>query len=151
MKSSSWAYLVILVILAGMLFLSSRNRRRQAAAEAQRVERIAVGAQVMTTSGLYGTVVARNDDETVQLSVAPGVELKWALAALRAVVPPSPDGPTTATNSRSAMSSDTRSTATNPAPLTWKVQLVSWNEIFVFIAAPATGSVAARRAATPDP
>ena len=92
MKSSSWAYLVILVILAGMLFLSSRNRQRRVTAEAERVERIGVGAQVMTTSGLYGTVVARNDDETVQLSVAPGVELKWALAALREVPPPATDG-----------------------------------------------------------
>jgi hypothetical protein len=37
----------------------------------------------MTTSGLHGTVVARNDDDTVQLSIAPGVEVRWELAALR--------------------------------------------------------------------
>ena len=42
----------------------------------------------MTTSGLYGTVVARNDDETVTLSIAPGVEVKWAFAALRDVDAP---------------------------------------------------------------
>ncbi len=46
----------------------------------------------MTTSGLYGTVVGINDDDTVQLAIAPGVEVKWVLAALRDVasipVPP---------------------------------------------------------------
>ncbi|HZY76421.1 MAG TPA: preprotein translocase subunit YajC [Jatrophihabitantaceae bacterium] len=81
----SYAYLVILVLLVGMLFLSMRNRRRQAAAEAERVQQIDVGTEVMTTSGLYGTVVAKHDDGTVLLAIAPGVEVKWALAALRDV------------------------------------------------------------------
>ena len=40
----------------------------------------------MTTSGLYGTVVGLNDDDTVQLAIAPGVEVKWALAALATCV-----------------------------------------------------------------
>jgi preprotein translocase subunit YajC len=81
----SWPYLIVLVLLGGMLYLSTRNRKRQAAAEAARVEQIGVGTEVMTTSGLYGTVVAKDDDGTVLLSVARGVELKWALAALRPV------------------------------------------------------------------
>ncbi|HEU5005353.1 MAG TPA: preprotein translocase subunit YajC [Jatrophihabitantaceae bacterium] len=81
----SYAYLVILVLLVGMLFLSMRNRRRQAAAEAERVQQIEVGTEVMTTSGLYGTVVAKGGDGTVVLAIAPGVEVKWALAALRDV------------------------------------------------------------------
>jgi hypothetical protein len=37
----------------------------------------------MTTSGLYGTVVAKHDDGTALISIAPGVEVKWAVAALR--------------------------------------------------------------------
>jgi Preprotein translocase subunit YajC len=38
----------------------------------------------MTTSGLYGTVTAVNqEDDTVLLSIAPGVEVKFAFAALR--------------------------------------------------------------------
>lgn len=81
----SWPYLIVFVLLAGMVYLSTRNRRRQAAAEAARVEQIGVGTEVMTTSGLYGTVVAKHDDGTVLLSVARGVELKWAAAALRPV------------------------------------------------------------------
>jgi preprotein translocase subunit YajC len=78
-----WPYLVLVVVFGGLLLFSSRNRRRQAAQEMVRVSQLEVGAEVMTTSGLYGTVVQRNDDGTVLLAIAPGVEVKWALAALR--------------------------------------------------------------------
>ncbi|MGI8759953.1 MAG: preprotein translocase subunit YajC [Jatrophihabitantaceae bacterium] len=81
-----WPYLLVFLLLVVMLVLSRRNRQRQVSAEAERSSRIAFGSEVMTTSGLYGTVVARNDDdETVQLAIAPGIEVKWALAALRDV------------------------------------------------------------------
>lgn len=80
----SWAiYVVILILLFGMLFVSQNKRRRQMAQELVRLDNISFGDEVMTTSGLYGTVVGRNDDETVQLAIAPGVEVKWAVAALR--------------------------------------------------------------------
>jgi preprotein translocase subunit YajC len=76
-------FLIFMIVIVGLLAFSARARRRQAQAELERAGRIAVGTEVMTTSGLYGTVVARNDDETVLLSIAPGVEVKWALPALR--------------------------------------------------------------------
>ena len=76
-------FLIFAIVIVGLLAFSARARRRQAQAQLERAERISVGSEVMTTSGLYGTVVARNDDETVLLSIAPGVEVKWALAALR--------------------------------------------------------------------
>jgi preprotein translocase subunit YajC len=80
---NAWPYLVVIVLLGAMMLFSVRNRRRQAAEETVRVSRIGVGTEVMTTSGLYGTVVARHDDGTVMLAIAPGVEVKWAAAALR--------------------------------------------------------------------
>jgi preprotein translocase subunit YajC len=76
-------YLVIFVLLGLFVMVSVRNRRRQIAEDMVRVSRIDVGAEVMTTSGLYGTVVGKHEDGTVLLSIAPGVEVKWALAALR--------------------------------------------------------------------
>ena len=80
----SWAiYVVILIFLFGMLFVSQNKRRRQMAQELVRLDNIGFGDEVMTTSGLYGTVVGRNEDGTVQLAIAPGVEVKWAIAALR--------------------------------------------------------------------
>jgi preprotein translocase subunit YajC len=78
-----WPYVVVLVLLGGMALLSIRGRRRQVAEEMVRASRIGVGTEVMTTSGLYGTVVAKNEDGTVLLSIAPGIEVKWASAALR--------------------------------------------------------------------
>jgi preprotein translocase subunit YajC len=78
-------FVIFMVVVVGLLLFSARARRRQAAAQAEQAAAIEVGSDVMTTSGLYGTVVALNDDETVQMSIAPGVEVKWALAALRDV------------------------------------------------------------------
>ncbi len=83
-------FLIFMVVVIGLLVFSVRARRRQSQTQAERAAQIGVGSDVMTTSGLYGTVVARNDDETVQMSISPGVEVRWALAALRdiASLPP---------------------------------------------------------------
>jgi preprotein translocase subunit YajC len=78
-----WPYLVLLIVLFGMLAFGQRRRRQQTAQEMVRINQIGFGDEVMTTSGLYGTVVGRNEDGTAQLAIAPGVEVKWALAALR--------------------------------------------------------------------
>lgn len=76
------AFAVIIILFIGY---AGRARRKQQAVQTAMVERIGVGTEVMTTSGLYGTVVAKNPDDTVQLSIAAGVEVKWELAALRDV------------------------------------------------------------------
>jgi preprotein translocase subunit YajC len=77
-------YLAVLVVLFLLMFAGQRRRRAQAAQEMVRISRLGFGDDVMTTSGLYGTIVGRNEDGTVQLAIAPGVEVRWALAALRA-------------------------------------------------------------------
>lgn len=75
--------LIFVVVIVALFAFSARARRRQAAAQAEMSERIGVGTDVMTTSGLHGTVVGKYDDGTVSLSIAPGVEVRWELAALR--------------------------------------------------------------------
>lgn len=75
--------IIVVVLLVGSLLLAQRNRQRAAGRERVMRESIGLGTVVMTTSGLYGTVVGLNDDDTVQLSIAAGVEVKWAMAALR--------------------------------------------------------------------
>ncbi|HZE48727.1 MAG TPA: preprotein translocase subunit YajC [Jatrophihabitantaceae bacterium] len=82
---SALPLILLAVLLLAMLLFTRRNRERAAAKQTQLRERITFGTDVMTTSGLYGTVVGMNDDDTVQLSIAPGVEVKWAIAALRDV------------------------------------------------------------------
>jgi preprotein translocase subunit YajC len=76
-------FLLVVLLFVVLIAISQRNRRRAAAQESSRAERLTVGTQVMTTSGLYGTIAARNSDDTVQLEIAPGLQVKWAVAALR--------------------------------------------------------------------
>jgi preprotein translocase subunit YajC len=82
---SALPLIVLALLLVAMLLFTRRNRERAASQQARLRERITFGSQVMTTSGLYGTVTSLNADDTVQMSIAPGVEVKWAIAALRDV------------------------------------------------------------------
>jgi preprotein translocase subunit YajC len=82
---SALPLILLAVLLLAMLLFTRRNRERAATQQSKLRERITFGTDVMTTSGLYGTVVGMNDDDTVQLSIAAGVEVKWAIAALRDV------------------------------------------------------------------
>ncbi len=75
--------ILLAVLLLAMFLFTRRNRERAMAQQTKFRERIGFGTEVMTTSGLYGTVVGINGDDSVQLSIAPGVEVKWAIAALR--------------------------------------------------------------------
>jgi preprotein translocase subunit YajC len=77
--------ILLVVVMLGLIVASRRRYARARAAQAAQQDRLSVGSEVMTTSGLYGTVVAVNDDDTLILSIAPGVEVKWAKAALRDV------------------------------------------------------------------
>jgi preprotein translocase subunit YajC len=77
--------LLLAAVLVAMMLFSRRTKQRAAFADSLRRERITTGTDVMTTSGLYGTVVAVNPDDSVLLSIAPGVEVRWTLAALREV------------------------------------------------------------------
>ena len=57
---SALPLIILAVLVLGMLFFAQRNRHKAAAAEVQRHATIGVGTDVMTTSGLYGTVTAIN-------------------------------------------------------------------------------------------
>lgn len=68
--------LLLLAMLGGLLLLMfSRTRKQQR--EMQQVQAgLTVGVEIMTTSGLYATVVAL-DDRTVLLETAPGQRSRW--------------------------------------------------------------------------
>jgi preprotein translocase subunit YajC len=55
---------------------------------------LAVGQEVMTTSGLFGRLVELDTDSVV-LEVADGVRLKWARPAIARVVGPAATGTST--------------------------------------------------------
>jgi preprotein translocase subunit YajC len=98
---------ILAALLVAMVLFSRRNKQRAALADSLRRERITTGTDVMTTSGLYGTVVSVNSDGSVLLSIAPGVEVRWTLAALREVgeLPDQYRGPIAGDAARSAETS----------------------------------------------
>jgi preprotein translocase subunit YajC len=75
--------LILIVIFVGMITITRRNRQRAAVADRTRKQQLGPGTEVMTTSGLYATVVEVSPDDTALLSIAPGVEVRWSIAALR--------------------------------------------------------------------
>jgi preprotein translocase subunit YajC len=83
--SSLLSFLPIILIIAAMYFLLIRpqNKRRREAMEMQ--SKIGPGDEILTVGGLYGTVVA-TDDESVTLAAAPGVELRFARSAIGKVL-----------------------------------------------------------------
>lgn len=89
-KSSSGIGLifpVLLVAMVGFLFLNTRKRK---AASQQMQTALRAGSSIMTSSGLYATVVSVEDDGVI-LEVAPGVRSKYARAAISRVLD-APDG-----------------------------------------------------------
>ncbi len=70
------------VLIALMFFMSSRTRKQQKEQQAFRAA-LAPGQEVMTGSGMVGTVVAIDDDtDTVTIESTPGVQTRWLRAAV---------------------------------------------------------------------
>lgn len=75
-------FIAIAVVFLLVLPMRQRNRAMQRAKLLQ--DSLAIGTEVMTTSGLYGTVVGLGDD-TIDLEISPGVTVRWAKAAVAEV------------------------------------------------------------------
>lgn len=76
--------LLILAILVPM-FLGVRRQKKEMAKTAALQDSLSVADRVVTTAGLYGTIVAL-DDDTVELEVAPGVVTTWSRLVIREVL-----------------------------------------------------------------
>jgi preprotein translocase subunit YajC len=77
-------FLVGLLALMYFMVIRPQSRRRKQMQRMQ--EDVTVGTEVVTIGGLYGTIVAL-DDETVTLEVAPGVTNRYARGAIARVTP----------------------------------------------------------------
>jgi preprotein translocase subunit YajC len=73
---------LLLLVLFVPLFLSFRKQRRQYSQLQQLQSSLVVGDEVLTTSGLQGTIIALGED-TVDLEIAPGVVTTWVRPAVR--------------------------------------------------------------------
>jgi preprotein translocase subunit YajC len=77
--------LVLLVVVFYFLLIRPQRKRQQEATKMQ--NSLSPGTRVMTTTGLFATVVAV-DHEDVILEIAPGMETRWVKAAIGRVITP---------------------------------------------------------------
>ncbi|MEU7629366.1 preprotein translocase subunit YajC [Nocardia sp. NPDC049220] len=75
---------LLLVALLVPMFLGVRRQKRETEKVSNMQDSLKVGDQVITTSGLYGTVVEL-DDTTVDLEIAEDVVTTWLRQAVREV------------------------------------------------------------------
>ncbi|MBO3747704.1 preprotein translocase subunit YajC [Streptosporangiaceae bacterium NEAU-GS5] len=77
----------MVLLFAAFYFLLIRPQRKRQQEQLQMQSSLGVGTRVMTTTGLFATVVGFDGDDVV-LEIAPGVETHWVKAAIGRVVPP---------------------------------------------------------------
>jgi preprotein translocase subunit YajC len=84
------AYFVVIALAFFLLIV--RPQRRRLAAHRALVAALTVGDEVVTTGGIFGTIVAL-DDERVELEVSRGVVITVARAAIAQPANPMVAGP----------------------------------------------------------
>jgi preprotein translocase subunit YajC len=78
--------LILAIALGALWLMSSRTRKQQRAAQEFR-NNLEAGDEVMTASGLLGTVVAVEDD-VITLESSPGAHTRWIRAAIAKKIEP---------------------------------------------------------------
>jgi preprotein translocase subunit YajC len=82
----STALLPILLLAVVFYFLILRPAQKRQREARETVARLEVGRTIMTTGGLFGTVTALEGDQ-VEVEIAPGVRVRYLMAAVAKVVP----------------------------------------------------------------
>jgi preprotein translocase subunit YajC len=85
----SGAGFLILMVLVFVVFyvLAVRPQRRRQAEHQSRIDRVHVGDDVLTTGGIYGTILHAEGDDLV-VEIAEGVEVHMTRRGIAAVLPP---------------------------------------------------------------
>ena len=78
--------LILAIALGALWLMSSRTRKQQRVAQEFR-NNLVPGDEVMTASGLLGTVVAVEDD-VITLESSPGAHTRWIRAAIAKKIDP---------------------------------------------------------------
>ncbi|WP_264030404.1 preprotein translocase subunit YajC [Cellulosimicrobium sp. SH8] len=83
------SFILILALAAGAMFLmTSRTRKQQREAQNFRAT-LAPGQEVMTGSGMFGTIVDVDEDaDVITIESTPGNQSRWLRAAIAKLVDP---------------------------------------------------------------
>jgi preprotein translocase subunit YajC len=82
--------ILMLLLLVVMYVLMIRPQRRRQASHQSMVDRLAVGEDVLTTGGIYGTVSEVEGDDIV-VDIADGVSVHMTRRGIATVLPPEDD------------------------------------------------------------
>jgi preprotein translocase subunit YajC len=104
-------FFILLLIIGLMVYLFTRSQRNTRKRQAQTQSAIEVGSRVITTSGMYGTVVSIADD-AYELEIDDDVIVRFVKAAVTRLAPEPP----AQDDADEADGSDT--TAADAAPVT---------------------------------
>lgn len=75
-------FLPLIVIMGAFMFFSSRRQKKAMQATIDLHESLAVGDEIMTTAGLYGTIAGVSDSK-VDVEIAPGVVVSMLKLAVK--------------------------------------------------------------------
>ncbi len=79
--------LILFLALPVVLFLMMRSQRRKAAQQQELQRAAEIGDEIMTTSGIFGTIVDEDEDKgTVVVQIAPGTNITMIRAGIARVV-----------------------------------------------------------------
>nr|WP_025359842.1 preprotein translocase subunit YajC [Kutzneria albida] len=108
---------LLIVAVGAMLFFGTRKQRKQMQEQQQLQNSLQPGDQVMTTSGLFGTIAETHEDR-IDIEIAPGVVTSWLRAAVREKVNPVVEDDTDADDEpTAAVAGEPASTAEVAPPL----------------------------------
>jgi len=90
------------ILLIGVVFylLIMRPARTRQKKQAEMMAQLAPGTEIMTTAGVYGTIVSMGDEDA-EIAIAPGVVIRVVKAAIGRVV--EPEQPTPASEDATAI------------------------------------------------
>jgi preprotein translocase subunit YajC len=87
------ALIYFAVLAVAFFLLIVRPRRRQATAHRELVATLAVGDEVMTAGGIFGTVRELQGDDVVVIEIAPATTIRVARGAIAQRISPVPSDP----------------------------------------------------------
>jgi len=81
-SGSPLSFLIFLLPL-GLLWYLFRNQKKRMADQQALQQAAEVGDEVLTTSGIFGTIIEADDEEgTVVVEIAPGTQIKMVRAGI---------------------------------------------------------------------
>jgi preprotein translocase subunit YajC len=86
------SFLPLILIVAVFYLLVIRPSQNRKKKMAELISNVGPGTDIMTSSGIFGTVVSSSPEE-VELSIAPGVVIRILPAAVSRVITPVTDAP----------------------------------------------------------